>query len=103
MDCYKLIVTEDSFGSSSSREVIIQLMRKLWKELHKIPNSEMGVMYQETDVFPKEYYFVTSNNAILSKIKANCKIVPSDYPTNLIATIPNFSYLGSSNFFPPKL
>jgi hypothetical protein len=102
MDCYKLIVTEDRFGSSSSREVIIQLMRKLWKQLHKIPNSEIGVMYQETDVFPKEYYFVTSNNAILSKIKANCEIVLSDYPINFIATTPKFTYLGSKNFFPPK-
>jgi hypothetical protein len=30
-----------------------------------MPNSEVGVMFVETDVFPKEYYIKTHNEKII--------------------------------------
>ncbi len=103
MDSYKLIVTEDRFGSKSSREVMIKLMRVIHKKLHKIPNNEIGVMFIETAVFPKEYYIITPNKAILTEIKASVILEEANYPPDFVEGMPEFKYLGNADFFPLKI
>jgi hypothetical protein len=60
-------------------------------------------MYEETSVFPKEYYFNTSEDFILNKIASKYKIKETDYPPNFADGTPDFKYLGNADFFPPKL
>jgi hypothetical protein len=68
MNCFKLTVNEDRFSSSSSREVIKKLMRESCKELHQLTNGETAMMFLETDVFPKEYYFNTLDKPLFKKL-----------------------------------
>jgi hypothetical protein len=76
MHCFKLTVHEDRFASSSSREVLIKTMREACKALHQMPNGQTGVIFVETDVFPKEYYFNTSNKPLFNKLAATWKVEP---------------------------
>jgi hypothetical protein len=77
-------------------------MRGVLKDLHKSPNTEIGVMFEETDSFPKEYYFITSNNAFLNKIKAKTTLELSSYPP-YSAKDNQYQFLGNKAFFPPLL
>ena len=74
MDCFKLTVDEDRFSSRSSKEVLMKLMREVCKELHQTPNGQTGMMFLETDVFPKEYYFNTLDKPLFKKICAKWKV-----------------------------
>jgi hypothetical protein len=74
MNCFKLTVDEDRFCSSSSRKAIKKLTREVCKELHQTPNGETCMMFLETDVFPKEYYFNTLDKRLFKKIAAKWKV-----------------------------
>lgn len=74
-------------------------MREALKGLHKSPNNEMSVMFLETDTFPKEYYFITSNNAFLSKVKSKCQPELLVYPS-FSKDKTNYIYLGNKDLFP---
>jgi hypothetical protein len=76
MHCFKLTVHEDRFTSSSSREVLIKTMREACKALHQMPNGQTGVLFAETDVFPKEYYFNTLSKPLFNKLSATWKVEP---------------------------
>ncbi|MDO1449627.1 hypothetical protein Q0590_25340 [Rhodocytophaga aerolata] len=99
MDSYKFTVTEDRFGSKSSYTVLIKILGEIYGKPH---NQEIGFMYRETDTFPKEYYFNTSNKNLLNAITMSYKVEQTNYPANFINSN-DFHYLGNADFFPPKL
>jgi hypothetical protein len=101
MDCFKLTVSEDRFGSKSSREVIMKLMREVCKELHQLPNGQTGMMFMETGVFPKVYYFITLNRPLLIKIRAKWPVESTEYPDSLLLN-KEVQYLGNKNLISPK-
>lgn len=101
MDCFKLTVSEDRFGHKSSREVIMKLMREVCKELNQLPNGQTGMMFIETTVFPKEYYFLTLNKPLLAKIRAKWPVESTAFPDSLLLN-EKVQYLGNRNLLSPK-
>jgi hypothetical protein len=102
MECYKLTVMEDRFGSKSSRQVIMKIMREVCKQVHKTPNAETGVMFAETASFPKEYYFNTLDKTILKILVSNWKVEKGECPSLLIQEAEQFHYLGNRELISPK-
>jgi hypothetical protein len=82
---------------------MLQLMREALKNLHKSPNGEIGIMYEETDTYPKEYYCKTSNNAFLSNIIAICKATLIDSAPYVDKHAGKFQFLGTKAFFTDNL
>lgn len=101
MDCFKLTVGEDRFGSKSSRVVIMKLMREVCKELHQLPNGQTGMMFIETVVFPKEYYFISLNRPLLAKIRAKWKVESIECSDSLLGN-DKMQFLGNRNLISPK-
>ncbi len=102
MESYKITVLENELKTTSSREYMIRMMREALKYLHKSPNDEIGVMFEETDSCPKYFYFITSNNAFLSRIKSKCRLELSPYPPYSNKE-KKYLFLGNKDFFPPKV
>lgn len=102
MKCYKITITENKYNISSSRSLMLRVMRDALKDLHRSPNGELGVMYRETDTYPKDYYFKTSNNAFLSKIIAFCKAQEVNCPPYSGKENSDVQFLGNKIFFTDK-
>lgn len=103
MDCYKLIVIEDRFGTNTSQDVLYKLLNEIFPGKYN-PTDEYGFMYENTNTFPKEYYFNTMKEAILDKLETNYTLMEADYPSDVYIDSPQYLYLGNNElFFPSKI
>ena len=101
MDCYKLIIKEDTFGVKDSQELLHKMLDEIFGgSTHS--DDEYEFMYENTNTYPKVYYFNTSKEAILNKLKSKYTVKEAEYPSDALEDSPNFLYLGNGNFFPSK-
>ena len=103
MDCYKLIITEDRFGNNNSQAVLYKLLNEIFPGRYN-PTDEYGFMYENTNTFPKEYYFNTMKESILDKLETKYLIMEAVYPSDVYIYSPYYLYLGNNElFFPSKI
>lgn len=104
MDCYKFTISEAfKHTSRSSKAIIHNILKMVYGDLQKKTNKDLGVMYQENDDFPKEYYIRSMDTNLLQFFIDIYNAEPANYPPTFAAGTPKFQYIGNPHMFPPKL
>jgi hypothetical protein len=104
MDSYKFTITEAfRHTSTSSSDIIDNILKMVFHDLNKKPHKDFGVMFEENRTFPKDYYLSSSDQELIHFMINIYDAVPANYPGNFMAGTPEFKYKGNGNLFSPKL